>query len=77
MPNLGFSLDILPEIHQYCQKLCENSKLSILDSIWEGMYFDFITFFIKIYDKNLKQLLNRKNQYEQSQKVIEETQDQL
>jgi hypothetical protein len=41
------------------------------------MYFDFITFFIKIYDKNLKQLLNRKNQYEQSQKVIEETQDQL
>jgi hypothetical protein len=57
--------------------LCENSKLSILDSIWEGMYFDFITFFIKIYDKNLKQLLNRKNQYEKSQKVIEETQDQL
>lgn len=77
MPDFGYSLDILPEIHEYCQKLCENSKLSILDSIWEGMYFDFISFFNKIYEQNQQQLVNRKNQYQQSKKVIEQTQDQL
>jgi ABC-type Fe3+-hydroxamate transport system substrate-binding protein len=41
------------------------------------MYFDFIAFFIKIYDTNQGLLTKRKNQYQQSQKVIEETEDQI
>lgn len=73
MSDMGYPLDVLSEIHEYSQRLCENSKLSILDSIWEGMYFDFIAFFAQIYDRNQEQLTKRKNQYEQSQKVIAET----
>lgn len=56
MADLGHSLEILPEIHEYCSKVCENSRVSILDSIWEGLYFDFVDLFSKIHERNYKQL---------------------